>query len=168
MQRLRFAALVLLSCALAACGYHLRGAYELPGQLSPLYLDKETMSLRLYNELRATLKASGAEVTEDEATAASVLTINREQQARDVISVDSLGRAREYRLIYRLEFSLQSSGENIIEKSSIQLTRNLLFDPEAVLGVAEETQIIYLDMIRDSTDQILLRLQALQFQAAEI
>ena len=167
MRRLRFAALVLLSCALAACGYQLRGAYKLPAQLSPLYFDKETMSLQLYKELRTTLEASGAEMTEDAAAAASVLVIDLEQRARDVISVDSLGRAREYRLIYRLRFSLQSSGENIIEKSSIQLTRNLLFDPEAVLGVAEETQIIYRDMIRDSTDQILLRLQALRFQDIE-
>ena len=60
MQRLRFAALVLLSCALTACGYQLRGAHELPAQLSPLYLDRDTMSLPLYRELRATLQASGA------------------------------------------------------------------------------------------------------------
>lgn len=167
MQRLRFPGLVLLSCALAACGYQLRGTYDLPGELSPLYLDKDTMSLQLHRELSETLKASGAEVTEDEAAAASVLKVDLEQQTRDVISVDSLGRAREYRLIYRLRFSLQASGENIIDKSSIQLTRNLLFNPEAVLGVAEETQLIYRDMIRDSTDQILLRLQALRFRSAE-
>ncbi len=162
MRHLRIFSLVLMTCTLAACGFHLRGAYELPEHLSPVYLDKDSMSLLLYKELRSTLRASGAELTEDETTAASVLEISQEQQTRDVISVDTLGRAREYRLIYRLAFTLQASGEAVIDRSNIQLTRNLLFNPEAVLGVTEEMENIYRDMIRDSAGQILLRLQALQ------
>jgi len=162
MRHLRILSLVFLVCTLAACGFQLRGAYNLPEHLSPLYLDKDSMSLLLYKEMRSSLKASGAELTEDEATAASVLEISREQKARDVISVDTLGRAREYRLIYRFTYTLQASGEAVIDKSNIQLTRNLLFNPEAVLGVAEETENIYRDMIRDSAGLVLLRLQALK------
>ena len=162
MRHLRILSLVFLVCTLAACGFQLRGAYNLPEHLSPLFLDKDSMSLLLYKELRSTIRASGAELAEDEATAASVLTISREQKTRDVISVDSLGRAREYRLIYRFTFTLQASGDAVIDKSNIQLTRNLLFNPEAVLGVAEETENIYRDMIRDSTGLVLLRLQALK------
>ena len=100
--------------------------------------------------------------SDDAATAASELKISLEERSRDVISVDTLGRAREYRLIYRLAFTLQASGETVIGNSNIQLTRNLLFNPEAVLGVAEETENIYRDMVRDSAGQILLRLQALK------
>ena len=162
MRHLRIFSLVFMACALAACGFHLRGSYELPQHLSPLFLDKESMSLLLYKELRSTLRASGAELTDDETKAASVLEISQEQKTRDVISVDTLGRAREYRLIYRLAFTLQASGETVIDRSNIQLTRNLLFNPEAVLGVTEEMDNIYRDMIRDSTGQILLRLQALK------
>jgi LPS-assembly lipoprotein len=162
MRHLRILSLVFLVCTLAACGFQLRGAYNLPEHLSPLYLDKDSMSLLLYKEMRSSLKASGAELTEDEAVAASVLEISREQKTRDVISVDTLGRAREYRLIYSFTFTLQASGEAVIDKSNIQLTRNLLFNPEAVLGVAEETENIYRDMIRDSAGLVLLRLQALK------
>ena len=160
MSGLRVFSLVLMSFALLACGFHLRGSYQLPDHLSPLYLDKNSMSLPLYKELRSTIKASGAALTDDMAAAASILKVDNEQQTRDVIQVDSLGRAREYRLKYRLVFSLQAEGENVIDRSIIMLERNLLFNPEAVLGVAEETQNIYKDMIRDSTGQILLRLQA--------
>jgi LPS-assembly lipoprotein len=162
MRHLRILSLVFLVCTLAACGFQLRGAYNLPEHLSPLFLDKDSMSLLLYKELRSTMIASGAELTEDEANAASILQVSREQNTRDVISVDSLGRAREYRLIYRFSFTLQASEEAVIDKSNIQLTRNLLFNPEAVLGVAEETENIYRDMIRDSAGLILLRLQALE------
>ena len=162
MGHLRILSLVFLIFTLAACGFHLRGAYNMPEHLSPLFLDKDSMSLLLYKELRSTMKASGVELTDDPATAASVLEISREKNTRDVISVDTLGRAREYRLIYRLTFTLQASGEAVIDKSNIQLTRSLLFNPEAVLGVAEEMEKIYRDMVRDSTGQILLRLQALE------
>ncbi len=162
MHHLRIFSLVLITCALTACGYHLRGSYNLPEHLSPLYIDKDSMSLLLYKELRSTIRASGAVLSDDAATAASELKISREQRTRDVISVDTLGRAREYRLIYRLAFTLQASGETAIDSSNIQLSRNLLFNPEAVLGVAEETENIYRDMVRDSAGQILLRLQALK------
>jgi len=162
MRRLRLCSLLLMSCALLACGYHLRGSYDLPQHLSPLFIDKESMSLPLYRELRSTLKASGAELADDATVAVSVLEIVKEQQTRDVISVDTLGRAREYRLIYRLTFSLQAAEETLIENSQIQLKRNLLFNPETVLGVAQEQENIYQDMIADSARQMVQRLQALQ------
>jgi len=162
MRRLPIISLFLLTCTLAACGFHLRGSYDLPEHLSPLFIDKNSMSLQLYRELRAALIASGIDLTDEAVSAASVLEVNREQRSRDVISVDTLGRAREYRLIYRLEFSLQASGESLIDKSNIQLTRNLLFDPETVLGVAQEQEYVYDDMIRDSASQVLQKLQALK------
>jgi LPS-assembly lipoprotein len=164
MQQLRVSVLVLIAVTLTACGFHLRGSYDLPDNLSPLYLDKNSMSLLMFKELSSTLKVSGVELTQDPETAASVLMISAEKRARDVISVDALGRAREYRLIYRFNFSLEQSGETVIDKNTIQLARNLLFNPEAVLGVAEETENTYRDMVRDSAGQILLRLQALNSQ----
>ena len=162
MRRLQIISLLLFTCVLAACGFHLRGSYDLPEHLSPLFIEKGSMSLQLYRELRAALIASGIDLTNEAVTAASVLEVNREQRSRDVISVDTLGRAREYRLIYRLEFSLRSSGESLIDKSNIELTRNLLFDPETVLGVAQEQEYVYDDMIRDSASQVLQKLQALK------
>lgn len=161
MRYLRFSSLILIVCFVVACGFHLRGAYNLPAHLSPLYLDKETMSLQLFRELRSALKTSGVELTEDSTAAASILNVDFEQKARDVISVDSLGRAREYRLIYRLTFSLRVEEDTEIERSNIQLTRNLLFNPETVLGVEQEMDNIYKDMIMDSSRQILQRLQTL-------
>lgn len=162
MHKIQFLGVLLLTTMLAACGFHLRGSYELPAHLSPLYLDKESMSLQLFRELRSSLKLSGAELIEDAAEAASELKVDFEQQTRDVISVDSLGRAREYRLIYRLTFSLQTGEDTAIDGSRIELTRNLLFNPETVLGVAEETELIYNDIIADTARQIVQRMQALE------
>jgi LPS-assembly lipoprotein len=162
MRKIQYIGVLSLIATLAACGFHLRGAYDLPAHLSPLYIEQGTMSLQLFRELRSTLNLSGAELTEDSEDAAAVLKADFEQQTRDVISVDTLGRAREYRLIYRLTFTLQAGEDALIEGSRIELTRNLLFNPETVLGVAEETEIIYNDMIADSARQIVQRMQALK------
>jgi LPS-assembly lipoprotein len=152
--------LPLLLAVLSGCGFHLRGAYQLPPQLSPLYIDKDSMSYPLYQELRAAMKASGMELTTDVAQAASELRITRESRSRAVQSLDSSGRAREYDLKYELGFSLKAGEKVIIDNAKLALQRNLLFDPETVLGVANEQESLYQDMIRDSTGLILLRIQA--------
>ena len=154
--------LLLMACVLSACGYHLRGAYQLPQHLSPIYLNKDSMSLLLYKELRTALKASGSELAKDRSEAASELRVIHEQRSRDVLSVDSQGRAREYGLKYSVSFSLMSNGEAVIDNSNILLSRTLLCNPDAVLGTEQEQANVYNDMIRDGSSQILLRLQALK------
>lgn len=152
--------LPVLLLALSACGFHLRGAYQLPAQLSPLYIDRDSMSYPLYQELHAALKASGVELTTAMDLASSRLRITRESRSRAVLSVDSSGRAREYDLKYELGFSLNAGDRAIIDNGTLQLQRNLLFDPETVLGVSHETESLYQDMMRDGTGLILLRIQA--------
>ena len=162
VPRIHLFSLLLIACILSACGYHLRGSYQLPQHLSPIYLNKDSMSLLLYKELRAALKASGTELATDRSAAASELWVVHEQRSRDVLSVDSKGRAREYGLKYSVSFSLKSNGEVVIDNSNILLNRTLLFNPDAVLGTQQEQANIYQDMIRDGSSQILLRLQALK------
>jgi LPS-assembly lipoprotein len=145
---------------LSACGFQLRGNYELPPHLSPLYIDKDSMSSPLYQELRAAMKASGMELTTDASQAASELRITRESRSRAVQSVDTSGRAQEYELRYELGFSLKAGEEAIIDNGRLQLHRNLLFNPDTPLGVASEQESLYQDMIRDSTGLIMLRIRA--------
>ena len=145
---------------LSACGFQLRGNYELPPHLSPLYIDKDSMSSPLYQELRAAMKASGMELTTDATQAASKLRITRESRSRAVQSVDTSGRAQEYELKYELGFSLKAGEEAIIDNGRLQLHRNLLFNPDTPLGVASEQEGLYQDMIRDSTGLIMLRIRA--------
>jgi len=145
---------------LSACGFQLRGNYELPPHLSPLYIDKDSMSSPLYQELSAAIKASGMTLTTDASQAASRLRITRESRSRAVQSVDTSGRAQEYELRYELGFSLKAGEEAIIDNGRLKLHRNLLFNPDTPLGVASEQESLYQDMIRDSTDLILLRIRA--------
>lgn len=162
MQRFLWLSVFVLAGVISACGFHLRGVYELPQHLSPIYLDKGSMSQPLYKALHSTLKASGAELIDTSNGASSVITVSQEQRSRSIQSVDSSGRAREYGLKYSLVFSVRSATGMLIENSRIELNRVLLFDPDEVLGVANEERNIHNDMTRDSAGQIILRLQALK------
>jgi LPS-assembly lipoprotein len=156
-RRLLIAALILLP---AACGFHLRGSQQLPPAFTPLYLDKDSMSLTMYRELRNALKTDDGQITENATTAASALMLASERRSRNVTSVDSQGRAREYILFYTVDFTLQVDGKALIDKDRIQLNRTLLFDPDTLLGVEQETSNIYDDMIHDAAGLILLKVQA--------
>lgn len=152
--------LMLLLTLLVSCGFHLRGSQSLPAKLAPLYLEKDSMSLSMYRELRAALRSVEGQLTEDPTLAASTLKVVSERRVRNVTSVDSAGRAREYDLRYIVDFSLSAGSEVLIERDSIELNRTLLFNPDTVLGVAEEAENIYDDMIRDGAGLILLKAQA--------
>ena len=161
MRRIALLTTAAVMVLLTACGFHLRGTYELPPHLSPVYLDKDSMSLPLYRELTSRLKSSGA-VTENTTDAASVITVMGETRARSIRSVDSSGRASEYGLRYTLVFNVKSNGSMLIENGTIVRNRTLLFNPDAVLGVANEEQNLYQDMIEDAAGSLMLRLQALK------
>ena len=161
MNRIGFLTTIVVMFLLASCGFHLRGTVELPAHLSPVYLDKENMSLPLYRELGSRIKSSGA-VTDNVTDAASEITVVNESRARSIRSVDSSGRASEYGLKYTLIFSVKSNGDMLIENGTIERNRTLLFNPDAVLGVANEEQNLYHDMIEDAAGSLMLRLQALK------
>ena len=161
MKRLAVIAAAATMVLLASCGFQLRGTYELPSHLSPVLLDKESMSLTLYRELTSRIRSSGT-VTENADEAASVITVMGETRSRSIVSVDSSGRASEYGLRYTLVFSVKSDGQLLIDNGTIVRNRTLLFNPDAVLGVANEERHLYEDMIQDAVGSLMLRLQALK------
>ncbi len=86
------------------------------------------------------------------------------QKSRTVLSVDSNGRAREYLLNYTVLFTVTIKSTTALKakniEQSISISRSLLFDPDAVLAVTNESEILYKDMQRDAAQLILLKMQA--------
>ena len=57
-------------------------------------------------------------------------------------------------------FRSERSRDDSISHDSISVARSLLFDPDAVIAVVNESEILYKDMRRDAARLILLKLQA--------
>jgi len=156
IQRLML--LLLLVSTLHACGFQLRGAVDISQDVAPIYIQQNS-AFDLFREIKTLLAANKITVTENPGKANSQLTLLNEAQTRRVLSVDADGRAREYLLTYTVNFSVKIKKMN--EKAeSISITRSLLFDPNAVNAVVNQSEVLYKDMRRDASRLILLKLQA--------
>ena len=149
---------------LQACGFKLRGSVELSEDMSPLYLNKNSV-LQLGREIEALLKGNQIDLADDEKSSNAQLVLVKETKKRRVLSVDSDGRAREYLLSYVVTFAIKVNSSDVATAEQeapekITLSRSLLFDPDAVLAVANESEILYKDMRRDAARLVLLKLQA--------
>lgn len=163
--------LLLVTCnvLLPSCGYHLRGAYQLPPQMATTVIKADNMNSELVRSLKRGLETSGVTVIKpvvvhdgDSSTksSAAVLRIVKETHDKRVLSVDALGRAREYDLQYEIVVELSGADGLLVPEQTLQMSRDFLFDPEDVLGKSDEEADILRDMQQDMVRLILLRLQA--------
>lgn len=156
--------------AVSACGFHLRGAFELPAEMSSVYISSASTSALLL-DLKQILETNGSTIATDATVATATIKIEKEQTAQRVLSVDSSGRAREYELKYTVVYSLStlSAAEDstvIIDSKKLELIRDYVYDNQAVLGKSREKNVLLRDMQRDASRLILLQIQAAYRSAA--
>ncbi len=155
----RIAAGLLLAAALAACGFHPRGAVELPPGVSKVYV--RAPSALLGDPVKMYLQAGGAQLVESQTEADVAVLITGESQARRLLAVDPrTGKAREYELAFALTYQLsRRDGSAILPPQTVTLVRDYTFDPTAVIAMGEEEALIYSEMRRDAVQQLLRRLR---------
>ena len=152
---------VLLVLFITGCGFHLRGAYQLPEPMAKTYVQASNQNSELIRSLKRSLKANNILLVENIRQATAILTVTSEAQNKRILSVDSRGRAREYELSYGISFNLQDTTSTIIvAQQSLKLTREFLFDTEDILGKGREESTLIKDMQQDMVRLILLRLQS--------
>jgi LPS-assembly lipoprotein len=160
---------VVLMSLLASCGYHLRGAYQLPPQMATTVIRSDNMNGELVRSLRRGLETGGTNVVSEVNPADShsvkqskvtVLRLFKENQSKRVLSVDVNGRVREFELYYKISIELTGADGFFMPEQTLELSRDFLFDPEDVLGKSDEEADLLRDMQRDMVRLIMLRLQA--------
>ncbi|MFA7592529.1 MAG: LPS assembly lipoprotein LptE [Thiohalobacteraceae bacterium] len=153
------AALVL---AVSACGFHLRGAVQLPPQLSKVYLQGGDPYDLLVRDWTRALATAGSTVVTEAQDATAILQIIANRGERRVLSVRATGKAQEYELYQILEFRVRDpAGRELLAAQHLELTRDYLFDPTDVLGKANEEETLRRDMRRDLVRLAMLRLESL-------
>jgi LPS-assembly lipoprotein len=150
---------LVMALMLSACGFQLRGAIDLSEELAPVYIEQGTL-LGLAREIKSLLATNKIKVVDKESESRSTLVLQKEVRGRRLLSVDGSGRAKEYLLTYEVHFIIRLKG-SADSRDSLSISRSLLFDPDAVLAVSNESEILYRDMQRDISRLILLKLQAL-------
>jgi len=159
----RSVAALCIAASLAACGFQLRGSngsYTLP--FHSLFLTFPDTS-PLGTELKRNLRAGDVEIADKPDQAEAQFVVLSENRGKSILSLNSLGRVREYLLTYTLTFAVRDSkGVELLPATEITLRRNMAFDETQVLAKESEEALLYRDMQADLVQQIMRRLVALR------
>ncbi len=154
--------LPLLALALLqGCGFQLRGAVALPGNIAPVYIQGPGQYDELRLELTQIFSFSDIQVVTDPQVAASTLKISSRSSDRRVLSVDGNGNVAEYELHEGAHFSLVAAdGSVLVESQPVSTITTYLNSETEVLGKQQEESSLRKDLRRDLASQIMRRLQA--------
>ncbi|MEN8168784.1 MAG: LPS assembly lipoprotein LptE [Pseudomonadota bacterium] len=165
LRYLLTAGLLLL---LGSCGFHLRGAEPLPEVMGKTTIVVPAGSALRY-ELESLLLSAGAEVVDEKSDATALLTVHSDHVRSRILSVDALGRAREYALSLTVKYSLNAAGGEILaQQLSSRVERDYHFDPDSVLAQGGEREMVEQEMRRVAAQQILRRLRTITFSPGSL
>lgn len=150
--------LALLS-ALAGCGFHLRGNYDVPAFLEAVSLKTAPGASDLGTELRLALERKHIATTGGDVQ----LEVVSEKLTRQTSSVDSSARAAEYVLIYHVGFRVNSGDNRVIGPlQTLILRRSYQYSPSSVVGKSTEEATLVSELYTDAAQQIVRQLVAMK------
>lgn len=154
---------LILALALAGCGFHLRGVGSGNLPYKTMYISlPDTADVNIW--LQRYIKASGStEIVEDAKSAEAIFQQVSDTRQKTILSVNALGRVREYRLQLDYRFRVvNQKGQILIPTNEINLTRDITFDDSNILAKDLEEGLLWRDMNNDLVNQIMRRLSVIK------
>lgn len=151
---------LLLAFILSACGFQLRGSYNLPWET--LAISGVPENNELYFQIRRGLEASSqTKVVADAKQAGATLVILQNLQHKAILSLSGKGLVREFQLTRTFMYRIQDAqGKELLPASQIVLQRDMTFDDERIFAKEAEEAMIWREMQQDMVQQLLRRLAA--------
>jgi LPS-assembly lipoprotein len=153
--------LLLITVTLAACGFQLQGALDVPAEIDRTYIDPVERNSQFHRELRRQLLAAGVEVVDSAAEATAILKISADDTGQRVLSVSARNVPTEYEVYYTVEYSLTSSEDILLLPQDITLVRDYTWDETLVLGKAREEDLMRESLVRDLVRTVLKQISTL-------
>ena len=144
---------------LTACGYHMRGAIDIPEQLKNVYM--QGASGNLHSEMQSALKLAGGQLVSSPEQAGMVIKILRDEMRRREASIDESGYANEFELNYSLVYKLSDAeGKVLIEQREVEINRDYFNEQIDVLAKNNEEIVIRNEMYRQAVKTIFAQARA--------
>ncbi|CAG0999078.1 hypothetical protein RHDC4_03047 [Rhodocyclaceae bacterium] len=158
-MRVRIVLATLSVLLLSACGFQLRGSYSLP--FETLHIALPTTS-DLHAVLKRNIEASTqTRVVDDPKTAQAILTVIQDVSQKNILSLNSAGRVREFQLMRTFAFRIHDNKNlDAVAPGRIVIQRDMTFSDSAVLSKEAEEVLIWKDIQTDLIQQLLRRLAA--------
>ncbi len=159
---------VLAGLLLSACGFHLRGAVDVPESLRNVYVTGENPRSPIVKSVQRSMRASGVELSSSAAAAPYTLYISNEQEDKRSVSVDEQAAAAEFQLRHYVSFELRDpKGSALAGPDQLISERVFVNDITNVVGKRDEERLIREEMRRQLAGQIMRRYQALDADRLE-
>lgn len=156
---MRSLAILFIAVLLSACGFQLRGSYNLPWETIHISLPENS---ELYFQIKRGIEAgSQTKVITDAKQASASLVILRNDQHKSILSLSATGLVREFQLTRTFSYRIQDAqGKELLPMSQIVLQRDMTFDDTRIFAKEAEETMILREMQQDLVQQLLRRLSA--------
>jgi LPS-assembly lipoprotein len=146
----------MLALFISACGYHLRGAIELPAGMKNVYLEGGSAQLR--EQFTRAMEISSVPLASSPETAGIIVKIFDEDSQRRVLSLGSGGTANDFELSYRLDYELVDAKDKILSaRQPIEIRREYYNNQVAVIAKENEETVIRNEMYQQAVRTIVNR-----------
>lgn len=151
--------LLVITCMLTACGFHLRGALNLPAAMSETHIEYAGSDIEIRQQIARQLASNGVGIASSPETATAILEIISSSVGRKVLSKNVEGRPQEYRVNVALRYQLRDA-EGTLLVGSDEVTREtvLALDPNDPLGarvaVEESAKTLRADVVREMLERL--------------
>ena len=153
--------LALTALLLAACGFQMRGATNVPPEMARTYIAAEDQRSLFYRRLRDSLRGAGVNVVDTPVEATAIFSIMSDIPGQRVLSVSARNVPREYEVFYSIFYSVATEDVTLLEPRSQTLTRDYTWDETQVLGKEKEEELLREAIVDDLVRIVLIQLSAI-------
>ena len=150
----------LIALTLSACGWHIRGAIDLPKDLSQLYISAVDSKGALMTELRQLLKTNRVSLVDDETQANYSLNILEETKDRRSAGVGGDALSSSYELTLKAIYEIRLKNSLETTKATAISVRSYNYNPKSINSATQEEILLDQEMRRELAQQMLRRLNA--------
>ena len=141
---------------LTACGFHLRGALDMPSGFKKVYLEGGSEKFR--DQFKRVMETSSVQVTNSPANAGLIVHIFTEENKRQILSLSSGGAANEFELDYSVEYEiLDANNKVLLARESFDTKREYFNNQQAVIAKDNEEMTIRDEMYQQAVRGIVNR-----------
>ena len=155
-------AALILPLALTACGFHVRGAPELPPGISVVYVDSPDRYSDFYRALVERIGASKLTLADDPLSADTVIRVSRDQTGRRTLSVSARNVPTEFEVHYTVEYSVFIDGKEVLAPKQLVLARDYTYDETLVLGKGLEEEVLRRAIAEDLVGMVVQHIAAIR------
>jgi LPS-assembly lipoprotein len=148
-----------MSSSLIACGFHMRGAADVP--FNSIYIQGSTIVIS--KALKKNLTLNSVKVLDSADTAELLLEIVGEENEKRILSLAGTGKVNEFELYYRVHYRTKLAGDALWgQVQTVEARRDYSYDDTQLLAKQGEEKRLNEDMQSSVVNSLVRRLSALK------